>query len=713
MEAPLSRPHRVVFVAAIAPTLAHFVTPVARALKAQGWETVAVAQGAGNLEGFDRVYNLPPFRRRGLRAHFAAFRTLRQVLAREAPDVAHLHTPAAVALGRLAAACARVPSISVVHGTFLEPRSRRSVLFALAEALFAWISRQTVVVNSDDARFYRRLCRRGTVSQAPAGGAGVDVRPAGASAPPTPKALYLGRLAADKNLDFLVAVWKEARRRIPDLQLRIVGGTVDGDPPWTPPDLEGIEYAGWSDSSTEIDSAGVLVAASRREGFPMVVAEAVCAGIPVVAVENRGTREIARQVDAGLTVVPLDTARFADALVAAVRCHERRPRPDLLARWGTEATVAFHVAVITDCVDARKTGGGPAGDIMTLPLHGTNDAGRPLRVLIIGGIYDPVYAGLRWTTPETALEAGLTTRGVEVGTHPHNWEVARRQWDIVHVHHLAHQALVQPLVRAGSRLVFTRHGTMQLELKRRVVLELMYRRADAVVVLSEAERRLLGDHIPSDRVACIPNGIDGERWPYVERRRPAPGQPWHLLFVGQLSPIKNVDVLLRAVAGLDPDVPIQLDLVYHVDAQEPELRRLTADLGIEDRVRFVGRVSHVELPAYYARTHALALPSRSETLPSVITEAVLSGVPVIASAVGGVPEQLDGHGILVSPGDVGELTHAIANVVAAYDDAVRHTVPAAARARAHYTVDAMVEGHLELYRRILDRQRRGLLERRL
>jgi glycosyltransferase involved in cell wall biosynthesis len=268
-------------------------------------------------------------------------------------------------------------------------------------------------------------------------------------------------------------------------------------------------------------------------------------------------------------------------------------------------------------------------------------------------------------------------------------------------------------MRAGSRLVFTRHATWQLKSTRRLVLELMYRRADAVVVLSEAERRLLSGRVPGDRIACIPNGIDGARWPYVGRRPPAPGQPWRLLFVGQLSPIKNVDVLLRAIACFGPDVPIQLELVFHVDLQGPELRRLTADLGIEDRVRFVGQVDHEELPAYYAQAHALVLPSRSEALPSVITEATLSGLPVIASAVGGVPEQLDGHGTLVSPGDVGELTHAIAEVFGSYCDAVRHTVPAAEHARAHYTVDAMVDGHLALYRRILALPRRGIFERRL
>lgn len=349
---------------------------------------------------------------------------------------------------------------------------------------------------------------------------------------------------------------------------------------------------------------------------------------------------------------------------------------------------------------------------MTPPIGGTNDVASPLRVLIVGGTsVSPEGRGHR-ATPETTLEAGFINRGVKVHTRPHGWDLGRRHWDVVHVHHLAHQTLVQPLLRAGSRLVFTRHGTMQLPAERRIVLDLMYRRADAVVVLSQAERRLLDQRVPRDRIACIPNGVDEARWPYVERRPPVPGQPWRLLFVGQLSPIKNVDVLIRAVAGLGADVPIQLDLIFHIDHQEPELRQLTADLGIEDRVRFVGRVDHDKLPAFYARAHVLVLPSRSEALPSVITEAEFSGVPVIASAVGGVPEQLDGCGVLVAPGDVGELTLAIADVLGAYDEAARRTVPAAASARNRYTVDAMVDGHLALYRQVLGRPRRRLAEHR-
>ncbi len=102
------------FADSLARTSVHFVAPVARAVEAQGWKTVGIAKNAGGLPGFNHIYDMPPFRPRGLYAHIAAFRTLRQVMALEIPDIAQIHTHAAVALGRLAAASFRVQSISTV-----------------------------------------------------------------------------------------------------------------------------------------------------------------------------------------------------------------------------------------------------------------------------------------------------------------------------------------------------------------------------------------------------------------------------------------------------------------------------------------------------------------------------------------------------------------------------------------------------------------------
>jgi len=335
----------------------------------------------------------------------------------------------------------------------------------------------------------------------------------------------------------------------------------------------------------------------------------------------------------------------------------------------------------------------------------------PLKVLLIGGnSVLPAERGYR-TTPETTLEAGLIDRGFRVDTRTHGWDIGRRRWDIVHVHHLAHQALVQPLFKSGSRLVFTRHATRDLPFGRRKILDLIYLRSDAVVVLSESERSTVLRHVPVDRISCIPNGIDANQWAYRERESPGTGNPWRILFVGQLAPVKNVDVLLRSVARIDKGFQVQVELVYQVNSQEQQLRALASELGIADRVQFKGKLDQGSLKDVYGQSHVLVLPSRSEGLPSVVTEAILSGVPVIATTVGGIPEQLDEQGTLVPPGDVEALRRAIEGVFKAYPDAAKKASAAAQSARKRYSVDSMVDAHIDLYEGVLRRNPRKLMER--
>jgi glycosyltransferase involved in cell wall biosynthesis len=345
---------KIVFIANVPITLSLFAAPIAHVLQEQGWETIAVGEDASVLDGFDRYYDIPPFRRRGLRASIRAFFAIRRVLLQERPDIAHLHSSVGVAIGRIAAASTRTPSVAVVHGTFLEPRSLMSVLFSLAETPFAWLSGRTVVVNSDDARFYIRICRRGTVRQAPAGGAGVNMSRSRPERHLIPTVLYIGRWTTDKNLDFLVGAWQVARQQEPKLRLRLVGRTVEGEPPWLPPEVTGIDSFGWTDDPTaEIGAATVLATTSRREGFTMVVAEAVCLGTPVVAVANRGTREILLQATIGIELVSLDIKQFSDALISAVRQESLPERFDLLSKWGVESVTAFHVDVINELIETR------------------------------------------------------------------------------------------------------------------------------------------------------------------------------------------------------------------------------------------------------------------------------------------------------------------------------------------------------------------------
>ena len=130
----------------------------------------------------------------------------------------------------------------------------------------------------------------------------------------------------------------------------------------------------------------------------------------------------------------------------------------------------------------------------------------------------------------------------------------------------------------------------------------------------------------SDRQHVIPNGIDETVFAYsppVERKG---GEPWRLLYVGQLARFKVWISFFGLIARLDPSLSVELSLAYHVDTEEQDLRREAARLGLTG-VHFLGGRSPGQLAELYARSHLFVLPSTGEALPSVISEALFADGP--------------------------------------------------------------------------------------
>ena len=216
----------------------------------------------------------------------------------------------------------------------------------------------------------------------------------------------------------------------------------------------------------------------------------------------------------------------------------------------------------------------------------------------------------------------------------------------------------EELLRGGAVVVPLVHMAFETPGERDLL-----RAAPAVVATSEWSRRRLVEHdrLDADRVHVAVPGVD--------MADPVTGSPTggELLCVASVIPGKGQDVLLAALAGLaDLDWrctlvgPADLDVDF-VDA----LHKTAADTGIADRVVFAGALARRDLAAAYAGADLLVLPSRGETYAMVVTEALAHGLPVVASAVGGVPEAL-GHGddgsvpgLLVRPDDPTALAAAL------------------------------------------------------
>jgi len=200
------------------------------------------------------------------------------------------------------------------------------------------------------------------------------------------------------------------------------------------------------------------------------------------------------------------------------------------------------------------------------------------------------------------------------------------------------------------------------------------------------------------RMRVVWNGVPPPAAPVVPVRRRG---PFVIGAVGRLHQQKGFDVLLRAVAQL-PDVRVMLV----GDGPEREaLEHLAALLGIGDRMQITG---WSEAVSEQLRTFdVLAMPSRFEGLPLVLLEAMLSGLAVVATAVGSIPDAVhDGEtGLLVPVDDPDALASALRRLQ--QEPAFTAELGAAALrlARQRFTVSAMADAYLSLYDEVLRRTR--------
>lgn len=187
------------------------------------------------------------------------------------------------------------------------------------------------------------------------------------------------------------------------------------------------------------------------------------------------------------------------------------------------------------------------------------------------------------------------------------------------------------------------------------------REARAVVAVSRSlERRAIELGAPRERVHVVGNGVDTGRFRALDREaaREGLGLPAGtrvLLAVARLDPIKGLDFLLEAMAALRAR-NTGTEVSLHIVGEGPERRALegaVARLGLGAAVTLHGAVAPDTLPLWYAAADVVCLTSHSEGCPNVVTEALACGRPVVATAVGGVPDLVrDGeNGFLIEERD--------------------------------------------------------------
>ena len=243
--------------------------------------------------------------------------------------------------------------------------------------------------------------------------------------------------------------------------------------------------------------------------------------------------------------------------------------------------------------------------------------------------------------------------------------------------------------------------------------------AHCVVATSPQERELLRSLVSArGHIETIPCGTDVSRfgsWTRARARVQLGFDPAAAIvtYIGRFDPRKGIETLIRAAARLcqQEDLAEQLLVLVgggstpgQLDGNERDrLENLVAALGLGERVRFTGRISDRDLPAYYAAADVCAVPSFYEPFGLVAIEAMASETPVVASNVGGlqftvVPEET---GLLVPPRDDRALAEAIARILRNPAWGKHLGANGRARAAAKFAWDGVAQQLDKLYRDLL------------
>lgn len=281
------------------------------------------------------------------------------------------------------------------------------------------------------------------------------------------------------------------------------------------------------------------------------------------------------------------------------------------------------------------------------------------------------------------------------------------QPDVVHTHgYRADIVAGWAARRAGLPTVTTLHGFTATDWKNRLYEGLQratLARFDGVAAVSQPlAEQVARSAAVRPRVRVIPNGWLESEAPLgraAARNALGLGPTDHAVvgWVGRLSREKGLDLALRALALLD-DVRVIL-LVVGDGPERAECERLAARLGLTERVRWCGQVP--DAGRLFGAFDVFLSSSRTEGTPIVLFEAMATRTPIVATAVGGVPDVLpQGTALVIPPGDPQGLAQAIGNVLRYPRHATARATAARTRLLTHYEPQRWLDAYEELYRQV-------------
>lgn len=223
------------------------------------------------------------------------------------------------------------------------------------------------------------------------------------------------------------------------------------------------------------------------------------------------------------------------------------------------------------------------------------------------------------------------------------------------------------------------------------------RSADAVIVTTDSLKEYALTIVPAERIHFIPNGVELKIFDLSNRKRPFSEQVATILFIGRLSPQKNLETLVEAASKLSFNYRV---VIVGEGERKDALKELANRLKVN--IEFVAVVPHFELPKYYLFSDLFVLPSRVEGHPKVLLEAFAAALPCIGAKVEGISGLIeDGkNGLLFEFGDADDLAQKIRFLQSNPDYAQGLGVEARLVVEKNFDLEKLLAREMELLRRI-------------
>lgn len=269
------------------------------------------------------------------------------------------------------------------------------------------------------------------------------------------------------------------------------------------------------------------------------------------------------------------------------------------------------------------------------------------------------------------------------------WYLISQKIDLVYIHLSDGGSLLRKAILSLTAFLFRKpvlmhaHGAefhvtyAKLPSVAQQVISNIFRRCDRFIVLSETWKTYYMSELKlkADRVLVLPNPVElPVQVPHRVNR-----DTLRLAFCGRVGQRKGVFDLIRAIANLLVEQQQQVQFLLAGDGEIEAAHQLAKELQVDKLVTFLGWVTAEQRDRLLAEADVFILPSYNEGLPMALLEAMGWGLPAIVTPVGGIPELIRSgeNGLLVSPGNLAQLSEAIQRVIS--DEQLRTNLGNAAR----------------------------------